>query len=168
MIYAMPGSADALVQFKAKYDNFIGGKWVAPVKGQYFDNITPITGQVFCQAARSGAEDIELALDAAHAAADAWARTAPAARANILLKIADRLEANLEKVAYVECVDNGKPIRETLAADIPLAIDHFRYFAGCVRAQEGSLAELDDTTVLTISMNRWGWWGRSFLGTSRF
>lgn len=147
MIYAMPGSADALVQFKAKYDNFIGGKWVAPVKGQYFDNITPITGQVFCQAARSGAEDIELALDAAHAAADAWARTAPAARANILLKIADRLEANLEKVAYVECVDNGKPIRETLAADIPLAIDHFRYFAGCVRAQEGSLAELDDTTV---------------------
>jgi aldehyde dehydrogenase len=147
MIYAAPGSPDAKVQFKAKYDNFIGGKWTPPVKGQYFDNVTPINGKVFCQAARSSAEDIELALDAAHAAADAWGKTSVTARANILNKIADRIEANLEALAYAETVDNGKPIRETLNADIPLAADHFRYFAGCIRAQEGSLGELDETTV---------------------
>ena len=147
MIYEMPGKAGAKVQFKEKYDNFIGGKWVPPVNGQYFDNITPITGAVFCKAARSTAEDIELALDAAHAAADSWGRTAPADRANILLKIADRLEANLEILAYAETVDNGKPIRETLNADIPLAVDHFRYFAGCLRSQEGSLSDLDENTV---------------------
>ncbi|MBI2239518.1 MAG: aldehyde dehydrogenase family protein [Magnetospirillum gryphiswaldense] len=147
MLYAAPGTAEAPVQFKARYDNFIGGNWVAPVKGQYFDNITPITGQVFCQAARSSAEDIELALDAAHAAAPKWGHTSVAQRALIMTRIADRLEANLEKLAYAETVDNGKPIRETLAADIPLAIDHFRYFASCIRAQEGSLAELDSDTV---------------------
>ncbi|HRP97683.1 MAG TPA: aldehyde dehydrogenase family protein, partial [Rhodocyclaceae bacterium] len=147
MIYELPGQPGAKVSFKTRYDNFIGGKWVAPVRGEYFDNVSPITGKPFCQAARSTAEDIELALDAAHAAADQWGRTPVAERANILNRIADRLEANLELIAYAETVDNGKPIRETLAADIPLAIDHFRYFAGCVRAQEGSLAELDDNTV---------------------
>lgn len=147
MLYAAPGSADAPVQFKARYDNFIGGQWVAPVKGQYFDNATPTTGKVFCQAARSTAEDIELALDAAHAAAPAWGHTSVAQRALVMTRIADRMEANLEKLAYAETVDNGKPIRETLAADIPLAIDHFRYFASCIRAQEGSLAELDSDTV---------------------
>ncbi|TMH07763.1 MAG: aldehyde dehydrogenase family protein, partial [Betaproteobacteria bacterium] len=129
MRYASPNTAGAKVHFKAAYDNFINGKFVPPVKGQYFDVITPITGQPYTRAARSGAEDIELALDAAHAAADAWGRTSPGERANVLLKIADRLEQNLEALAYAETVDNGKPIRETLNADIPLTIDHFRYFA---------------------------------------
>jgi len=147
MIYASPGKSGAKVEFKTQYDNFIGGRWQPPVKGNYFDVITPITGKPYTKAARSTAEDIELALDAAHAAADRWGRTAPAERANVLLKIADRLEQNLEKLAYAETVDNGKPIRETLNADIPLAIDHFRYFAGCVRAQEGALSDLDETTV---------------------
>ncbi|QJC54857.1 Long-chain-aldehyde dehydrogenase [Polaromonas vacuolata] len=147
MLYANPGSADATVKFKDHYDNFIGGKFVAPVKGQYFDVITPVSGQPYTKAPRSTAEDIELALDAAHAAADAWGRTPAAERANILNKIADRIEANLEMLAYAETVDNGKPIRETLNADLPLAVDHFRYFAGCVRAQEGGLSEIDGDTV---------------------
>jgi aldehyde dehydrogenase len=147
MIYAQPNTEGAKVQYKARYDNFIGGKFVAPVDGQYFDVITPISGKVYTQAARSNAADVELALDAAHAAADAWGKTAPAERAGILLKIADRLEANLELLAYAETVDNGKPIRETLNADIPLTIDHFRYFAGCVRAQEGALSEIDENTI---------------------
>jgi aldehyde dehydrogenase len=147
MIYAMPGTPEAKVQFKARYDNFIGGKWTPPVQGRYFDNITPINGQVYCQAARSSAEDIELALDAAHAAADAWGRTSVAERALLLNRIADRIDAHREALAYAETVDNGKPIRETLAADIPLASDHFRYFAGCIRAQEGTLGELDENTV---------------------
>ena len=147
MIYAAPGAAGAKITYKAQYNNFIGGKCVAPVKGQYFDVITPISGKVYTQAARSTAEDIELALDAAHAIADAWGKTAPATRANILLQIADRIEANLETIAYAETVDNGKPIRETLAADIPLAADHFRYFAGCIRAQEGALSDIDENTV---------------------
>lgn len=147
MIYAAPGAEGAKIAYKAQYDNFIGGRWVAPVDGQYFDVVTPVTGQVYTQAARSGAADVELALDAAHAAADAWGKTPAAERANLLLKIADRLEANLELLAYAETVDNGKPIRETLNADIPLTIDHFRYFAGCVRAQEGALSNIDDNTV---------------------
>src|ERR1035438_10913152 len=126
MLYAAPGAAGAKVQFKAKYDNFIGGKWTPPVKGQYFHNVTPITGKAFCRVARSGAEDIELALDAAHAASDAWGKTSVTERASILNKIADRIDANLEVLAYAETVDNGKPIRETMAADIPLAADHFR------------------------------------------
>ena len=133
--------------FKSQYENFIGGKWVPPVKGQYFDNVTPITGKPFCKIPRSTAEDIELALDAAHAAKDAWGKTPVAQRARVLNKIADRMEENLETIAVAETWDNGKPVRETLAADIPLAIDHFRYFAGCIRAQEGSLGELDETTV---------------------
>ncbi|MFM2328588.1 MAG: hypothetical protein RLZZ494_691, partial [Pseudomonadota bacterium] len=147
MIYAAPGSEGATIQYKARYDNFIGGKFVAPLDGQYFDVITPISGQVYTQAARSTAADVDLALDAAHAAADKWGKTSVAKRANILLKIADRLEQNLEKLAYAETVDNGKPIRETLNADIPLAVDHFRYFAGCLRGQEGSLSEVDENTV---------------------
>jgi aldehyde dehydrogenase len=147
MIYAAPGAAGAKVQYKARYDNFIGGQFVAPVKGQYFDVITPISGKVYTQAARSDATDIELALDAAHAAADAWGKTDAATRANILLKIADRIEANLEMLAYAETVDNGKAIRETLNADIPLTVDHFRYFAGCLRAQEGALSNIDENTV---------------------
>ena len=146
-IYAAPGTAGAKIQFKSKYDNFIGGKFVPPVKGEYFDVITPISGHPYTKAARSGAADIELALDAAHAAADKWGKTSPAERANVLLKIADRIDANLELLAYAETVDNGKPIRETLAADIPLASDHFRYFAGCVRAQEGGISDIDETTV---------------------
>jgi aldehyde dehydrogenase len=147
MLYAAPGTPGAKVPFKPAYDNFINGKFVAPVKGQYFDVITPITGKPYTKAARSGPEDIELALDAAHAASDKWGRTAPAERANVLLNIADRLEQNLELLAYAESVDNGKPIRETLNADIPLTIDHFRYFAGCVRAQEGALSEIDENTI---------------------
>ncbi len=147
MIYAQPHQEGALVQFKPRYDNFIGGRWVAPVEGQYFDVITPISGKVYTQAARSGAADIELALDAAHAAAASWGATPAAERANVLLRIADRIEQNLEKLAYAETVDNGKPMRETLNADVPLAVDHFRYFAGCLRAQEGALSEIDAHTI---------------------
>jgi aldehyde dehydrogenase len=132
--------------FRQRYDNYIGGKFVAPVKGEYFPNITPITGQPFCEVARSTAEDIEIALDAAHAAKDAWGRTSPAERANILNRMADRIEQNLATIALAETIDNGKPIRETTAADIPLAIDHLRYFAGCIRAQEGSIAQIDHET----------------------
>lgn len=147
MRYSLPGSPDAKIHYKQRYDNFIGGKWTPPVSGQYFDVLTPITGQRYTQAARGKAADIELALDAAHHAADAWGGTPAAERANILLRIADRIEQNIELLAYAETVDNGKPIRETLHADIPLSVDHFRYFAGCLRAQEGSLSEVDGTTV---------------------
>src|SRR5580698_6412508 len=133
--------------FAKRYENYIGGEWKAPKAGKYFDNISPITGQPVCEIARSDASDIEAALDAAHAAKDAWGRTAVAERAQMLNKIADRIEANLEKIALAETWDNGKPLRETMAADIPLAIDHFRYFAGCIRAQEGSISEIDDDTV---------------------
>jgi aldehyde dehydrogenase len=146
-VYARPGSPDALMSFESRYDNWIGGEWVAPVEGQYFENPTPITGKPFCEVARSTAEDIELALDAAHAAAPAWGKTPVAERALVLNRIADRIEANLEKIALAECWDNGKPIRETLNADIPLAVDHFRYFAGAIRAQEGALSEINADTV---------------------
>ena len=129
------------------WHNFIGGKWIAPVKGEYFDVISPINGKNYTQAARSSAEDVELALDAAHAAADAWGTTSTTDRANVLLKIADRIEENLELIATAETVDNGKPIRETMNADIPLTVDHFRYFAGAIRAQEGSSSEIDNDTV---------------------
>ena len=147
MLYAAPGTAGAKIAYKARYENFINGQWVAPVKGEYFDVITPVNGKVYTQAARSTAEDVELALDAAHAAFPKWGKTDAATRSNVLLKIADRLEANLELLAYAETVDNGKPIRETLNADIPLAVDHFRYFAGAIRAQEGSIGQIDDDTV---------------------
>jgi len=133
--------------FKEKYDNFIGGKFVAPTNGRYFDNVTPITGTVINQIARSDASDVELALDAAHAAKDGWAKASPTERSNALLKIADIMEANLELLATCETWDNGKAIRETRAADLPLAVDHFRYFASCIRSQEGTMSELDDDTV---------------------
>ncbi|MEM6817740.1 MAG: aldehyde dehydrogenase [Pseudomonadota bacterium] len=129
-----------------RYDNFINGQFVAPQSGEYFDNVTPISGQSFCQVARSNEADIEAALDAAHAAADAWGKTSPAERAVILNRIADRMEENLQTLAVAETIDNGKALRETMAADIPLAIDHFRYFAGCVRGEEGSIAEIDANT----------------------
>ena len=147
MLYASPNTAAARLAYKAQYDNFIDGKFVPPVEGQYFDVVTPINGKVYTRAARSGAKDVELALDAAHAAAAKWAATPAAERANVLLRIADRIEQNLELLAYAETVDNGKPIRETLAADLPLTVDHFRYFAGCVRAQEGALSEIDPQTI---------------------
>jgi aldehyde dehydrogenase len=146
-IAPLQGSSVTGFAFKARYDNFIGGKFTAPLGGQYFDNVSPITGQVFTQAARSTEADINLALDAAHAAADAWGKTNIAARALILNRIADVMEQNLDLLAYAETVDNGKPIRETTNADIPLAIDHFRYFAACARAQEGSLSQIDEDTV---------------------
>ncbi|GAA4993580.1 aldehyde dehydrogenase [Kitasatospora paranensis] len=147
MVYAQPGTEGSIVSFAQRYDNFIGGKWVAPVDGRYFDNPSPVTGATFCQVARSSAADVELALDAAHNAADAWGRTSVTERAGILNRIADRIEQNLEKLAVAETWENGKPVRETLAADLPLAVDHFRYFAGVVRAQEGSIAQIDDDTV---------------------
>ncbi|WP_434356650.1 aldehyde dehydrogenase [Parasalinivibrio latis] len=147
MIYAKPGTEGAVVNFKSRYANFIGGQWVEPVKGQYFTNTTPCTGEGFTEIPRSTAEDIELALDAAHAAKDAWGSTSVTERSNILLKIADRIEANLEMLAVAETWENGKAVRETLAADIPLCVDHFRYFAGCIRAQEGTAAEIDGKTV---------------------
>ena len=146
-VYAPPGSSGALMSFQSRYDNFIGGQWVPPVEGQYFEVPSPVTGLSFCEVARSTAADIELALDAAHAAAPGWGKTSVAARSVILNKIADRIEENLEKFALAESWDNGKPIRETLNADIPLAVDHFRYFAGAIRAQEGSLSQIDDDTV---------------------
>ena len=147
MIYAAPGQPGSKVTFKKRYENFIGGKWVPPVNGKYFDNVSPVTGKPFCEVARSDAADIELALDAAHGAKVAWGKSSYAARSIILNKIADRMEQNLEMLAVAETWDNGKPIRETIHADMALAIDHFRYFAGVIRAQEGSVAEIDDTTV---------------------
>jgi aldehyde dehydrogenase len=147
MLHEVIEALNARVAIRSHYDNFIGGDWVAPVEGQYFDNISPVTGKTVCQIARSQAADIELALDAAHKAREAWAKTAPAERAKLLNQIADRMEENLQLLAAVETIDNGKPIRETTAADIPLAIDHFRYFAACIRAQEGTLGELDNDTV---------------------
>ncbi|WP_250035528.1 aldehyde dehydrogenase [Paractinoplanes maris] len=146
-VYSAPGSDGAIVNYESRYDHFIGGEYVPPARGQYFANPSPVTGQDFCEVARGTAEDVEKALDAAHGAADAWGRTSTAERANILNKIADRMEQNLEKLAVAECWENGKPVRETLAADIPLAIDHFRYFAGAIRAQEGTAGEIDDDTV---------------------
>src|SRR6201987_3392802 len=142
-----PGAYGFPVSIKPRYGNFIGGEWVAPASGQYFENVTPVTGQVLCEIPRSNAADIDRALDAAHAAKTAWGKTSQAARARILEQIARRIEDNLEMLATVETWDNGKPIRETMAADMPLAVDHFRYFAGVIRAQEGSIAEIDANTI---------------------
>jgi len=147
MIYSAPGSEGALINFKSRYANFIGGQWIEPADNQYFDNLSPVNGKPFCEIPRSNEKDIELALDAAHAAKDSWGQTSVTERSNILLRIADRIEQNLEMLAVAETWDNGKAVRETLAADVPLAVDHFRYFAGCLRAQEGSLAEIDENTV---------------------
>ena len=146
-VYSQPGSADAVMSYESRYDHYIGGEWVAPVKGEYFENVTPITGQVFCEVGRGTAEDIEAALDAAWAAAPAWGASSATERSLVLLRIADRMEENLEKIALAESWDNGKAIRECLAADIPLAIDHFRYFAGAIRAQEGGISEINGDTV---------------------
>ncbi|WP_313026230.1 acetaldehyde dehydrogenase ExaC [Pseudomonas lopnurensis] len=147
MRYAHPGTEGAKVSFKTRYGNYIGGEFVEPVSGQYFTNTSPVNGQPIAEFPRSDAADVEKALDAAHAAADAWGRTSVQARSLILLQIADRIEANLEKLAITETWDNGKAVRETLNADIPLAADHFRYFAGCIRAQEGTSAEIDEHTA---------------------
>ena len=146
-IYAAPGQPDSLVAVQSRYGHYIGGEWVAPAKGQYFENISPVNGKPFTEIARGTEEDIEAALDAAHAAFPAWKKTSTTERANLLNKIADRLEENLEAIAVAESYDNGKPVRETLAADIPLTIDHFRYFASAIRAQEGTAGELDENTV---------------------
>ena len=146
----LPASAASFrpsIPIRARYDNWIGGEYRAPVRGQYFTNLSPVTGQPLCEVARSTHEDVDRALDAAHAAALSWNTTSPTFRSNILLRIADRMEQHLETLAFIETLDNGKPIRETRAADLPLAIDHFRYFAGVLRAQEGSLGELDQDTV---------------------
>ncbi|MHA7143491.1 acetaldehyde dehydrogenase ExaC [Arthrobacter sp. TmT3-37] len=143
-VYAQPGQDGSKVSFKPRYENWIGGEWAPPIKGQYFENISPVTGKAFCEVARGTAEDIELALDAAHKAAPAWGKTSVAERASVLNRIADRMEENLEMLAVAETWDNGKPVRETLAADMPLAIDHFRYFASAIRAQEGHLSQLDE------------------------
>ena len=141
-----PGKFATAVPFKKRYGNFIGGQWVAPVDGQYFENLTPITGKPFCEVPRSQAADIELALDAAHKAKAAWGKTSTTERANILNRIADRMQENIALLATAETWDNGKPIRETMAADLPLGIDHFRYFAACVRAQEGGISQIDHET----------------------
>ncbi len=146
-VYEAPGQSGSKIQFASRYGNYIGGEFVAPIRGQYFENITPVTGKPFCEIPRSNHEDIEKALDAAHKAKNAWGKTSVTTRAEILNKIADRMQANLEMLAVAETWDNGKPIRETLGADLPLAIDHFRYFAGVIRAQEGTIGELDNNTV---------------------
>ena len=135
------------ITFKPKYENYIGGNWTAPVGGEYFDNISPINGQVFTQVARSKKEDVDLALDAAHTAFATWSRSTPTERSNILVRIAQVIEDNLKYLATIETIDNGKPIRETINADLPLVIDHFRYFAGVIRAEEGSISEHDPNTV---------------------
>jgi aldehyde dehydrogenase len=147
MLYVSPNQPESKVTFKSRYENYINGAFVPPVSGRYFDNPSPVTGRSFCEVARSDAADIEKALDAAHAASEAWGKTSPAERSAILNKIADRMEANLEMLAVAETWDNGKPIRETMVADLPLAIDHFRYFAGAIRSQEGTIATIDDNTI---------------------
>ncbi|MGY4691116.1 aldehyde dehydrogenase [Salibacterium sp. K-3] len=147
MRYDAPNTPGSLVQFKDRYDNFIGGEYKAPAKGEYFDNVSPVTGGVFCQIARGTTDDVEAAVDAGEKAKDAWGRTSPAERGNILNKIADRIEENAEMLAVAETWDNGKAVRECLNADIPLAVDHFRYFAGVIRAQEGTLSQINDDTV---------------------
>lgn len=146
-VYAAPGTPGSKVTFKSRYENWIGGEWVPPVKGQYFEDITPVTGKPFAEVARGTAEDIDLALDAAHKAAPAWGKTSPAERAAVLNKIADIIDANVEMLAVAETWDNGKAVRETINADIPLAADHFRYFASAIRAQDGDHAQLDGDTV---------------------
>jgi aldehyde dehydrogenase len=143
----VPGAYGSPISIKKQYENFIGGRWQAPADGQYFDNVTPVTGKVLSRHARSTAADIESALDAAHRAAPAWGATSVTERSLLLNRIADLVEDNLELLATAETWDNGKPIRETRAADLPLAVDHFRYFASAIRAQEGTLSEIDADTV---------------------
>src|SRR5207342_1257626 len=145
--FAPPGHVDSPVELKSRYDNFIGGHWVAPVKGEYSENLTPATGEAFTEVPRSTFEDVDLALDAAHAAKDAWGEASTTERSRVLNRVADTIEENLEMLAVAESWENGKPVRETLAADIPLAVDHFRYFASVIRGEEGAISELDKNTV---------------------
>ena len=145
--FAAPGEAGSPVRCKERYENFIGGDWVAPVGGEYRENLTPATGRPICEVAHSGAQDIELALDAAHAAKDAWGEASTTERSRVLNAVADAIEENLEMLAVAESWENGKPVRETLAADIPLAADHFRYFADVIRGEEGRISEIDKDTV---------------------
>ncbi|MCU7947460.1 MAG: aldehyde dehydrogenase [Candidatus Thiodiazotropha sp. (ex Cardiolucina cf. quadrata)] len=147
MIYVEPNETGSKVEFKSRYENYIGGHWVAPAEGRYFENVSPVNGKSFCEIPRSSALDIDLAIDAAHTAKDGWGKTSVTERSNILLRIADRIEQNLETLAVAETWDNGKAIRETLNADVPLCVDHFRYYAGCLRAQEGTMSEIDEKTV---------------------
>ncbi|MCU7802521.1 MAG: aldehyde dehydrogenase [Candidatus Thiodiazotropha sp. (ex Lucinoma annulata)] len=147
MIYVEPNETGSKVEFKSRYENYIGGHWVAPAEGRYFENVSPVNGKSFCEIPRSSALDIDLAIDAAHAAKDGWGKTSVTERSNVLLRIADRIEQNLETLAVAETWDNGKAIRETLNADVPLCVDHFRYYAGCLRAQEGTMSEIDEKTV---------------------
>src|SRR5246127_1220703 len=144
--YEAPGEAGSPGELEQRYDNFIGGRWLAPPTGEYRENLTPSTGEPFCEVANSGAADIELALDAAHAAKDAWGRRSPAERAAVLNAVADAIDENLEMLAVAESYENGKPVRETLAADVPLSADHFRYFAGAIRSEEGRISEIDEST----------------------
>ncbi|MGM8213696.1 acetaldehyde dehydrogenase ExaC [Virgibacillus sp. W0430] len=147
MRYANPNTEGAVVNFKERYDNYIGGEYRPPANGKYFENVSPVTGKVFCEIARSTKEDVDAALDAAHAAKEEWGKTSVTERANILNKIADRIEENLEMLAVAETWDNGKSVRETLAADMPLAVDHYRYFAAAIRSQEGGISQIDNDTV---------------------
>lgn len=165
--YAAPGTEGALMSYASRYGHFIGGEYVEPALGRYFDNPSPVNGQPFTEVARGSAEDVERALDAAHAAAPAWGRTSITERSTILLRIADRMEQNLESLALAESWENGKPIRETLAADIPLAIDQFRYFAGRCARRRGRSARSTRTRSPTTSTSRWAWSARSSRGTSR-
>ena len=144
--YAAPGESGSPVELQSRYENFIGGEWLAPTTGEYRENLTPSTGEPFCEVAHSGADDIELALDAAHAAKDDWGARSPAERAAVLNAVADAIDENLEMLAVAESYENGKPVRETLAADIPLSADHFRYFAGAIRSEEGRISEIDEHT----------------------
>jgi len=146
-VYAAPGQRGSVAEYRARYGHYIGGEFVEPIKGQYFENITPVTGKPFCEVGRGTAEDVDRAVEVAWQAFASWKKTSPAERSVILNSIADRIEQNLEKIAVAETWENGKPVRETLAADIPLAVDHFRYFAGVLRAQEGSISQLDEDTV---------------------
>ncbi|MFJ5116202.1 aldehyde dehydrogenase family protein [Kitasatospora sp. NPDC088548] len=146
-VYQPPGQPGSIIAYRPRYEHWIGGRWTPPVRGEYFENPSPVTGEIFTEVARGTAEDIEAALDAAHAAAPSWGRTPPAERAQVLLRIADRMAEHLEALAVAESWENGKPVRETLAADLPLAVDHLRYFAGALRAQEGGLSQLDEDTV---------------------
>ena len=165
--YEAPGLMGSPVELKPRYENFIGGHWVAPIEGRYAENISPVTGKPFTEVPLSTPDDVELALDAAHAAKDDWAATSLAERSKVLNRIADAIEENLEMLAVAESWENGKPVRETLAADIPLAVDHFRYFASVIRAEEGTIDEIDTTPTRTTSRSRWVSLARSFRSTSR-
>ncbi len=166
-IYEAPGQPASPVELNERYENFIGGEWVAPTTGEYRENVTPSTGEAFCEVAHSGAADIERALDAAHAAKDEWARRSPAERAAVLNAVADAIEENLEMLAVAESYENGKPVRETLAADIPLSADHFRYFAGAIRSEEGGSPRSTRTPTRITSTSPWGSSVRSSRSTSR-